>query len=39
MLARRDGDGDGGVGEEDKMEDGDGLEDLEHSGRTVMTIT
>ncbi|KAI6142099.1 hypothetical protein BKA82DRAFT_4193835 [Pisolithus tinctorius] len=39
VLARRGDDGDGGVGEEDKMEDGDGLEDLEHSGRTVMTIT
>ncbi|KAI5990044.1 hypothetical protein F5J12DRAFT_786571 [Pisolithus orientalis] len=39
VLARRDGDGNGGMGEEDKMEDGDGLEDLEHSGRTVMTIT
>ncbi|KAI6009095.1 acyl-CoA N-acyltransferase [Pisolithus marmoratus] len=40
MVARQGAaDGDSGVGEEDKMDDGSAVEDREHSDRTVIAIT
>ncbi|KAI6021182.1 acyl-CoA N-acyltransferase [Pisolithus marmoratus] len=39
IVARQGADGDNGVGEEDKMGDGDGIEDREHSDLAVIAIT
>ncbi|KAI6032419.1 acyl-CoA N-acyltransferase, partial [Pisolithus marmoratus] len=39
MVARQGADGENSVGEEDKTDDGDSLEDREHNERAVITIT